>query len=295
MPLDRASLSRLAAECGLDAVGVAAPVIPRPLAEAFRDRVASGAYAEMAWLPRTAEQRLDPASFLEDARSVIVAALGYGPGEACDAERGGIARYARGWDYHGEVRSRLELLVGRISEMRPAMRSRIAVDAEPVLEKALAVSAGVGRLGKNGLLIVPGHGSWVVLGEIFIDLVLEPDEPIEETCGSCSACIDACPAGALLAPGVLDPSRCRSFLTVERKRSTRGGAGEWLFGCDDCQTCCPANRGARRGSASDLCDAAPPITSEEYLGMDEQAFRERFEGTAVIRGLRRGVRGQSGL
>lgn len=279
-------------ELGFDAVGLARPRLPDATTGAFRRRVASGAFDVMPWLPRSAERRLDPDGFMPGCRSVFVAAVAYGPRPGEAAAELTVARYARGWDYHTWVRERLERFGAWLEERAPDVRWRAAVDAEPVLEKALAVEAGIGWLGRNGLVAHPEHGSWIVLGEVFTDLDLPRDRPLPSPCGACEACVRACPAGAITPDGV-DPGRCAAFLTVERvsplSAEERTVLGPRVFGCDTCLAACPHNAAARPGSASALVTAETP-SADEFASMSEDEFARRFAGTAVARAVRRGLR-----
>src|SRR5262249_29158893 len=212
-----------------------------------------------------------------------------------EASRGWIARYAWGDDYHDVMKARLEDLRARLlAEMGP-MESRVYVDTGPVVERAYAAAAGLGAWGKNTCLLHPEHGSWFFLGEVITDLEMEPDAPRADLCGSCTACLEACPTGALTAPYVLDATRCISYLTIEVKgaipEEQRAGIGRHVFGCDICQDVCPWNRRRReRGEAAfePRAGLAGPDLGE-LAGLEEPAFRERFRGSPVKRAKRRGL------
>jgi epoxyqueuosine reductase len=182
------------------------------------------------------------------------------------------------------------------------IRARPLCDEEPVLERAWAARAGLGFVGKNGLLIVPGTGSFVLLGEVVTTLELEADSPIPERCGACTRCLDACPTSAFEAPFVLDPRRCVAYLTIEHRspvaEELRSGLGEHLFGCDDCQTVCPFNAGlGRRASVSgqppDPRLAPDPrwadVAVEDLLALDDEGFRRLREGSPIGRATRAGL------
>src|SRR5215469_1238298 len=220
-------------------------------------------HGEMGFLAqhRAARARMDGDEVLCGAKSVVCVARRYQRPPALernDPETSrSIARYARGRDYHRFMRRRLRRLATLLrsfgSPDRP-VHARPMCDDAPVLERAWAARAGLGFVGKNGLLIVPGAGSMVLLGEVVTTLELRPTgQPIAERCGSCTRCLDACPTSAFERPFVLDPRRCVSYLTIEHRSAIpvhlRAGVGEHLFGCDDCQTVCPFNAGARARSA----------------------------------------------
>src|ERR1019366_930024 len=250
-----------ARELGFDAVGIAGAdlSLDRDI-ERYDAFVGAGMHGEMAWLARHREARasLDGSEILAGAKSVVCLARRYQrpPRQERDdaATAQNIARYARGRDYHGFLRQRVRRLAAFIRTLgtataaaRPA-EARPLCDDAPVLERAWAARAGPGFVGKNGLLIVPGVGSMVLLGEVVTTLRLDLDDAMVERCGSCRRCLDGCPTQAFAAPFVLDPRRCISYLTIEHRSSVepalREAVGEHLFGCDDCQTVCPFNAGA---------------------------------------------------
>jgi epoxyqueuosine reductase len=278
--------------------------------EAF---IAAGMHGEMGWLGahRDARIRLDGEQILAGARSVVCVARRYQrPGDA-EGNEGetlrGIAQYARGRDYHRFLRRRLRRLATFIRSLDPGedglprTQARVLCDEEPVLERAWAARAGLGFVGKNGMLIVPGVGSMVVLGEVVTTLELEPGQPMTERCGTCTRCLEACPTRAFAAPFVLDARRCISYLTIEQKTAIdpelRPGIGRHLFGCDDCQTVCPFNAGmgARAPLTDEDGDPFAPLERwsrvrlEDLLSLDDAAWREVSEGTPLKRAGRAGV------
>jgi len=207
--------------------------------------------AEMKWLARDPSARCDPRALLSGARSVICCALAYGD-EGFPSRESRIsshekrARFARGADYHVVVRQKLEELWKAICERAPYARCRICVDTSPILEKALAARAGIGWIGKHTVLIDRDLGSWFVLGEIVTDIEIEPDSPIENMCGDCMKCIDACPTKAIDSPQELDARKCISYLTIEAPRICSAShelrvTSHDSYGCDLCQEVCPYN------------------------------------------------------
>ncbi len=300
--------ARLVAEAkrlGFDAVGVARADLPLDVDFArYEAFLREGMQGEMAWLGDVPEarRRLDDAHVLPGAKSVLCLARRYVRPAEEEAEDPAtarvIARYARGRDYHNGMRKKLRKLASLARAF--GGDARPLCDEEPVLERAWASRAGLGFVGKNGLLIVPGTGSFVLLGEVVTTLELEPDSPIPERCGSCTRCLDVCPTSAFPAPFVLDPRRCIAYLTIEHRSAVdeelRAEMGEHLFGCDDCQTVCPFNARALGPNGPALEDprffpdprwAATPL--EALLTLDEEGFVRLREGSPVGRATRAGL------
>ncbi|HVP66422.1 MAG TPA: tRNA epoxyqueuosine(34) reductase QueG [Anaeromyxobacteraceae bacterium] len=277
-----------ALDAGFHKVGIARaePLDPGPL-----DRMlARGAEADMAWLRTQRAERLDPSRLLAGARSVVALALAYAAGSSrlAPGGRARVARYARGRDYHAVVKRRLRTFVASLKARDPAARALATVDVAPVMEKAWAERAGIGWVGKNGCLITPELGSWVVLATVLVDRELEADEPHPERCGDCSACMPACPTGAIPEPGLVDARRCLSFHTIERRgpvpEEVAGRIGRWGFGCDDCQTACPWNAATGAASDPELAPTRHPwLDLRALVGLGERAYRRDFYGTALAR------------
>ncbi len=287
--LDAAFVKEAAHAAGFHAVGIARAQLLDP---AGLDRMLSrGAEADMAWLQTQRAERLDPARVLPGARSVVALALSYrageDPPEGPDAAK--VARYARGRDYHAVMKRKLADLVQRIRERDPEARAHASADIAPVMEKVWAERAGIGWIGKNGCLITTAFGSWVVLATVLLDRVLEPDAPHPERCGSCAACLPACPTGAIPEPGFVDARRCISFHTIERRGPVPPEVAErisgWGFGCDDCQTACPWNQGLPASSDPDLLPRPRQAALDlaVTLRLTEGEYRRRFYGTALAR------------
>ena len=293
---------RKARSLGFDAVGIARADVSLDTDIAHYDAfVAAGMHGEMDWLARyrPARVRADGDEILAGARSVICVARRYRRPPEIESNDSGmarsIARYARGRDYHGFLRRRIRKLAAFVRLLGDGARARPICDDAPLLERAWAARAGLGFVGKNGLLIVPGVGSFVLLGEVVTTLALEPNEPIGHRCGACTRCLDACPTRAFAAPFVLDARRCIAYLTIEHKTavdsSLREGIGEHLFGCDDCQTVCPFNGGAAARaplSASGESAFAPleawsRVRLEEILALDEITWLGLAEGSPLKR------------
>ena len=262
--------------------------------------LADGMHGTMQYLADEAEvrRRLDTRHVLAGARTIVVVARSYRRDEASLAAdppvARGVARYARGHDYHNVVRRPLRRLAAFLRTLHgdgPPVRARPMCDDVPVLERSWAARAGVGFLGKNGMLIVPGCGSYVLLGEVVTTLELPPDAPVGDRCGSCTRCLEACPTEALVRPFVLDARRCVAYLNIELRgpvpEDLRRGVGERLFGCDDCQTVCPWNRGApASGARTGTFEPLPMwswLTEAGLLRLDEAQWSALSTGSPVKR------------
>ena len=293
-----ARVKTLALESGFDRVGIAAAQPPSQLS-AFPGWIAAGHAGEMAYLSDQVDRRRDLRVPFPWARSLICVAFQYDSSPpysiAAPRERGWISRYAWGDDYHDVVGRRLGWLRARLLAELGPHESRAYVDTGPIAERAYAVAAGLGFWGKNGCVIDLEHGSWLFLGEIVTDLALTPDAPLPSHCGRCTACLDACPTQALIAPYVLDARRCISYLTIEQRGAIpdqlRPALGRHVFGCDICQDVCPWNRrrGHRGPSAFEPRPGLYAPALEDLAALDASAFRARFRGSAIARAKRRGL------
>jgi epoxyqueuosine reductase len=290
------SLKALALELGFDLV-TAGPAAPPEHGPALRRWLEAGHAGTMGYLERRVEERLDPARVLPGVRSVLCVALNYYQGETSDPTWRPIARYARGLDYHDVIGPRLERLAAHLAVTMGA-RSRGYVDTGPVLERDLAARAGLGWIGKNTMLLHPRLGSWFFIGVLLTTAELAHDEPLSDRCGTCRACLDACPTGAFVAPYVLDARRCVSYLTIEHRgdiaEAAHAGMAGWQFGCDVCQDVCPWNRKAPVTREGAFEPPRPFPDASALATMDDETLRRRFAGTPLLRakpsGLRRNAR-----
>lgn len=293
-----------ALELGFDAVGVARADEPLGLEyERYREQIAAGKHGAMAYLASDPEarRRLDGEHILPGAKSVVCLARRYqrsAEAEAADPPLSQlVARYARGHDYHNHLRKKLRLLAKFVRLLGPEVRARPLCDEEPLLERAWAARAGLGFVGKNGLVIVPGQGSYLLLGEVVTTLELPADTPMSERCGSCTRCLDACPTSAFDAPFVLDPRRCVAYLTIEDplgpEGASREAVGERLFGCDDCQSVCPYNRTSagppERTRSFEPLAAFRDRSLTELVRLDEPGFLALTLGSPLRRAGREGL------
>jgi epoxyqueuosine reductase len=289
---------------GFDVVGVARADEPLGVEhDRYQAFIERGMHGRMGYLARHADvrRRLDTSAILEGARSVVCVGELYARSPS-DEDRDAplaraMARYARGQDYHNHVRRRLKRLAAFICDLGPGVRARALCDIEPVLERAWAVRAGIGFVGKNGLVITPGKGSYQILGEVVTTIELTPDTPMNERCGACTRCLDACPTSAFVAPFVLDPTRCIAYMTIEdpepASANDRASIGEHLFGCDVCQEVCPYNRTAPP-PAPQTAPFHPlaqwdRMTLTDLCELDEATWDERFRGTPLRRPRRAGI------
>jgi epoxyqueuosine reductase len=294
LPEDPAALSRAAVEAALAEGFVAAGVLSAegPVTfDVFAGWIERGHHGEMAWLARDLEARRHYDSILPQTRAVLAVAR-----EVAGRGGGNVARYARGEDYHRVVRRHLARVVERLRPLAPkGSRFRICVDTAPLLERDVATRAGLGAIGKNGLLIVPGVGSNVVLGEVLTDVALAttaaPRDAQADLCGSCRACLDSCPTRAFTALRLLDARKCVAYLTIEKRgpltTEEEASLEGRLFGCDVCQDVCPWNAadhpaGPPRGPAASLSPA-------EIFRLSEDGFRRRFFETAIWRATWQGL------
>lgn len=274
---------------------------PPPGSEQFLRWLDAGRHGEMAYLQRNGSKRVDPRTVLPGANSIVCLAASYHLPQFQDSSfkagklTGVIARYARFTDYHDLMAGSLKALVDVVNRTGgDGTRSLWYVDTGPVLERDLAERAGLGFIGKHTNLISRGLGNWIFLAEILTTLKLEPDLPETNRCGSCTRCINACPTDAITAPFQLDARRCISYLTIELKgpipSDLRPAIGNRIYGCDDCLAVCPWNRFAKEGAimTKQVLKEPQPPDLLELLRLDEREFKQRFEGTPMMRTKRKG-------
>ncbi len=281
-------------ELGFGAVGIA----DTALSEAehhLHAWLAKGYHGEMEYMSRHGSKRTRPAELVPGTLRVISVRMDYLPDEPDpralleDPVRAFISRYALGRDYHKVLRARLKKLAQRIQTEIGPFGQRVFVDSAPVMEKALAQKAGLGWIGKHSNLLARDAGSWFFLGELYTDLPLPTDAPVSDHCGDCRACLDVCPTQAIVAPYQVDARRCISYLTIELKgaipRELRAFLGNRIYGCDDCQLCCPWNRFAFPTEEPDFAPrhGLDRVALEALFRWDEAEFLRRTEGSAIRR------------
>ncbi|GBD05137.1 Epoxyqueuosine reductase [bacterium HR20] len=289
---------------GFDAVGIARAEALDDQREHLNTWLTRGYHATMHYMERTSQKRLDPRQILPSARSIVVVAMSYDtPYRHTDQpNRGKISRYGWGDDYHDVLLPKLRAAAAWLANRVPNAESKVYVDTGPVMEKQWARRAGIGWQGKNTNVISRTMGSFFFLGVLLTSVELEADAPIPDYCGTCTACLDACPTGALVEPYVLDASRCISYWTIETKpdvefpESIRRNLDGWLFGCDVCQDVCPWNRFRKetRETAFFPRNDETSLALEQILAMTPEEFRQRFRGSPLKRpklaGLQRNAR-----
>ncbi|MFN2481361.1 MAG: tRNA epoxyqueuosine(34) reductase QueG [Pyrinomonadaceae bacterium] len=303
-----ALVKTLALAEGFHAVGVARAEPLREERERLEEWLRRGLHAGMRWMERDTAQRTDPRLVFAGARSVVVCALNYfTPHEhSADPATGKISRYAWGDDYHDVVGGKLKSLLARIKERVPAAEGKACVDIQPMMDKAWAVRAGLGWIGKHTNLITRERGSWVFVGELLVNLELDYDaEPTEDHCGTCTLCLEACPTQAIAAPYVVDSNRCISHATIELRDEelppeVADRLEGWLYGCDICQEVCPWNRfeqptdeprfEPRDGNVSPALAGILELTPDAYAAR----FRRSAVKRAKLAGLQRNARALRG-
>jgi epoxyqueuosine reductase len=293
-------LKEQARALGFELAGIA-PATDADGFDRLCDWLERGFAGTMDYMHRHGAARRHPSSILTEVRSILMVGMNYHPASeraisTTHTPAGQVARYARGMDYHEVLRERLDRLLDWLRQQRPDCLGRGVVDTAPLLERDFARRAGLGWFGKNTMLLNKRLGSYFFIGALLVNLELTPDPPHTAAhCGTCTACLDACPTDAFAAPGLLDARRCISYLTIEHRGDVpaelRPGLGDWVFGCEVCQEVCPWNRKAPAGMEPAL-QARPELEKLdliEVLGLSEEAFRRRFRGTALLRTKRRGL------
>jgi epoxyqueuosine reductase len=287
-----------ARELGFQRLGVARAELLTPEDERLRSWLAAGRHGAMRWMEDTAEVRTNPthAGMLPSAKSVVVLATAYARAEAPEGPAPGrVARYAQGRDYHNVLQKRARKLADLLRAEGHATRA--GVDSLPIFERAWAQRAGLGFIGKNCCLIIPGLGSHVLLTALVTSAELPIDAPMKERCGACTACLTSCPTRAFRGPRELDARRCISYLTIEQRdpmpEALRSSVGSWMFGCDACQDVCPFNRTAPLPAEQTEPFRASARwrahTAGELLAMDEARFADYAEGSPLKRAGRVGM------
>jgi epoxyqueuosine reductase len=289
---------------GFNKVGIAGASALEGEGRRLKEWLARGYHGEMSWMSRDVEKRISPLEIFPPARSVVVVALNYyTPHEHQQSPAAGkVSRYAWGDDYHDVLKAKLMSLLSWIREQEPRADGKVCVDIQPTMDKAWAVRAGLGWLGKHSNVITPEHGSWVFLGELFLNLELDEDtERIEDHCGTCTLCIDSCPTAAITEPYVVDSNKCISYATIELRApelpaQIENNLSGWLYGCDICQDVCPWNRFEQVSAETRFAPREGNVNPEldDILELTPETYAARFRGSAMKRaklsGLQRNAR-----
>lgn len=253
-----------------------------------------GFHADMAWMVTHLDKRLKPELLMDGTKSVLCVTMNYNTGPQHPESEAKIARYARGEDYHRVVKKRLKVLLQWMQSQDPTLKGRALTDSAPILEKALAVKAGLGWQGKHSCLITKDIGSWVFLGELFLNQVVSDaptPTPITNHCGTCRRCIEACPTDAIIRDGVIDANRCISYWTIEHKgdafpEAITENLNGWLFGCDICQDVCPWNIKFEQPTQESAFEArawTEKVHLEDLLALDEATFKTQYQHSPIKR------------
>lgn len=280
--------------CGISKAGFLEEEAPR-----LEKWLKNDMHGEMGYMENYFDKRLDPTKLVPGSKSVVSLLLNYFPSETQTEDTYKFSKYAFGTDYHFVIKDKLKQLLAFISEEIGDVHGRAFVDSAPVLDKAWAAKSGLGWMGKHSNLLTKQTGSFYFIAELIIDLELEYDTPVTDHCGSCTACIDACPTQAIVEPYVVDGSKCISYFTIELKdaipESFKGKMDEWMFGCDVCQDVCPWNRFSKAHSEP-LFDPHPELlsmTKKDWEEITESVFKDLFKNSAVKRtkfsGLKRNI------
>ena len=280
----------LVTEVGFDACGVSVATELVEERGRLADWISNGHHAEMAYMAKNFEMRLNPALIVPNAKSVISVLLSYKREDLSIIKNSPkISQYALGPDYHMVIKSMLFDLLSRIRAESGVANGRAFVDSAPVLERAWAVKSGLGWIGKNSNLINPALGSYVFIGELIVDVEIEPASfEISNRCGNCSQCMDACPTGAIIEPKVVDANKCISYINIEKKtpltEQENSMLNNWCFGCDICQEACPWNKKATIKNHPQLQnEKLNELLPEQFVGVSETEFGELFAETPLMR------------
>jgi epoxyqueuosine reductase len=298
----KSHITEYAIQCGFDLVRVTGAAEFVQDRDVTLNRIKAGHMDGLLWFTESRVRRgADPETLLPGARSIICLGLSYLDEQAEELTSSGdgkVARYALVKDYHRAMKRRMKAFVrGLEQQLEVPLEAKWYVDDGPMLDRAAAARSGLGWFGKSTNILTSSHGSWVLLGQVITNMELEPDSPLNKTCGTCVRCIDDCPTGAIVAPFVVDNTRCISYQTIENRGviplEMRPLIGDWVFGCDICQDVCPVNRKAQKPQQPiQKTEAIRPtgkLDLSEMLELTEEEFRSRFQGTSIMRAKRVGL------
>ncbi|MBL8180571.1 MAG: tRNA epoxyqueuosine(34) reductase QueG [Blastocatellia bacterium] len=291
MPISSESIKTNAADLGFHSIGIVPAGALDVESSRLREWLDRGFHASMSWMENHLDKRLDVRKLMPGARSIIVTASNYYTPYAHDGSQGKVSRYAWGDDYHDVVRGKLSKLLDLIRSDEPNVIGKICVDTVPFMDKAWAVRAGLGWIGKHSNLITKDIGSWVFIGSLIVDVELQYDHGIvEDHCGTCTACLDACPTNAIVEPYVVDSGRCISYGTIEHRGDTlpdkiASNLDGWIYGCDVCQDVCPWNRfeTPTEESSFEPRNGETTLDADTVINMTHEDYVERFRASAIKR------------
>ena len=295
------TIKSIATEVGFTHFGISDALPLEEEGQKLKEWLDHGYHGSMKWMENKFEWRTNPESYFPGTRAIISLGINYyTPNRHSGAKNmGKISNYAWGEDYHDVLDNKLSIMTGKLEKLYPHAKFKSCCDTAPVMEKALAVRAGIGWIGKNTNLLTKETGSWLFLAEILTDLELEPDFPVPDFCGSCTICLDSCPTNALAEPYVLDSNLCISYLTIEHRgefdENTPSLDG-WIYGCDICQEVCPWNSFQTKSDeyAFQPLELGTEIDVEFASNVSDEEFRAKFKGSPIKRtkaeGLRRNAR-----
>jgi epoxyqueuosine reductase len=282
---------------GFDSVGISDAVFLEKEAPLLEKWLNKAMHAGMDYMERNFDKRLDPKLLVPNAKSVVSVLLNYYPSEFQRTDTYKISKYAYGRDYHKVIKGKLKQLLAYIQEEYGQVQGRGFVDSAPVMDRAWAEKSGLGWIGKNANLIQKKAGSFFFIGELILDLELEADAPTTDHCGSCTACIDACPTDAIEGPNQINSHKCISYLTIELKENIiptgfEAQMQDWMFGCDICQDVCPWNRFAKPNKTTDFQPKETIInySKSDWEEITEEIFNKTLEGSPIRRAKFEGIK-----
>ncbi len=282
-------IKQFAKELGFSFCGISKAEFLEEEAPRLETWLQQGMHGKMSYMENHFDKRLDPRLLVPGAKSVVSLLFNYYTEKKQNADAPKVSKYAFGEDYHYVVKDKLHLFLQKINDEIGAVAGRAFVDSAPVLDKAWAKKSGLGWIGKNANLINKGHGSFFFIAELIIDLELDADGPVKDYCGTCTACIDACPTDAIVEPYVVDGSKCISYLTIELRDAIplefKNKMTEWAFGCDICQDVCPWNRFSKphQESRFEASDDFLGMKKNDWVEMTEEVFTQRFKKSPLSR------------
>lgn len=290
LPAHHANLIKAEAQrLGFMACGISKATFLEPEARNLETWLSRNYHGEMGWMENHFDKRVDPRKLVDGAKSVVSVLINYFPEKQQRPDAPQISKYAYGEDYHHVIKRKLKELMHFITAEIGEVHGRAFVDSAPVLDRAWAQRSGLGWIGKHSLLLTKNAGSFYFIGELILDLDLEPDHPTTDHCGTCTKCIDACPTQAIVQPQVVDGSKCISYLTIELKKQIPNTFARqmenWAFGCDICQDVCPWNRFSKptteKAFAAD--ERLLNFSEKEWMEITQDVFADLFKNSAVKR------------